>query len=231
MEDGFIDRSKRGVWTLTEKGKAAPPLSDAAVNAVLLRVQRRSKVAASTATSQGENEEEFDEAAPESPNYKVQLLEIIRGLPPTGFEQLCQRLLRESGFEQVLVTGRSGDGGIDGIGVLKVTPFVAFKVLFQCKHYVGTVGAPVVRDFQGAMQGRADKGIILTTGRFSADAQREATRDGVAPIELVDGDGLVGLFESLELGLVDARPTTWTRPSSPSFVTRRTGMGCARANR
>jgi restriction system protein len=58
-----------------------------------------------------------------------------------------------------------------------------------------------VRDFRGAMAGRADKGIIITTGRFTQDAKNEAVRDGVPPIELVDGEKLVGMFEKLELGL------------------------------
>jgi restriction system protein len=101
----------------------------------------------------------------------------------------------------VEVTGRSGDGGIDGIGVLKVNPFVTFKVLFQCKRYAGAVSSSHVRDFRGAMQGRADKGIILTTRSFSADALKEAVRDGVPPIELVDGEKLLELFEKLKLGL------------------------------
>jgi restriction system protein len=109
--------------------------------------------------------------------------------------------LREAGFEQVAVTGRSGDGGIDGNGVLALNAFVSFRVLFQCKRYEGSVGPGHVRDFRGAMQGRADKGIVLTTGTFSADARREALRDGVPPIELVDGEKLVQLFEDLELGL------------------------------
>ena len=121
--------------------------------------------------------------------------------------------MRESDFEQVVVTGRSRDGGIDGIGVLKVNPFVTFKVLFQCKRYAGVVSSSVVRDFRGAMQGRADKGIILTTGSFSSDALKEAVRDGVPPIELVDGEKLVELFESLELGLI---PRT-TYDVDPSF--------------
>jgi restriction system protein len=84
---------------------------------------------------------------------------------------------------------------------LEVNPFVSFKVLFQCKRYTGTVSPSVVRDFRGAMMGRADKGIIMTTGSFSADAKREAIRDGVPPIELVDGEKLVELFKKLELGL------------------------------
>ncbi len=122
-------------------------------------------------------------------------------LPADGFERLCQRLLRESGFESVTVTGKSGDGGLDGIGVLQVNPFVSFKVLFQCKRYSGSVTPSQVRDFRGAMMGRADKGIILTTGIFTSDAKKEAVRDGVPPIELVDGEKLLDMFETLELGL------------------------------
>lgn len=138
---------------------------------------------------------------PETGDYQTELMAVLQSLPAPGFERLCQRLLRESGFERVTVTGRTGDGGIDGIGVLQMTPFVSFKVLFQCKRYIGTVSASQVRDFRGAMMGRADKGIIMTTGSFSRDAKSEAVRDGVVPIELVDGEKLVDLFESLELGL------------------------------
>jgi restriction system protein len=131
----------------------------------------------------------------------VRLIALLKSLSAAGFERLCQRLLREAGFEQVVVTGRSGDGGIDGHGILALNSFVSFKVLFQCKRYDGAVGPGHVRDFRGAMQGRADKGIIITTGSFSTDARREAARDGVPPIELVDGEKLVRLFEELELGL------------------------------
>lgn len=197
---GYLDRSKRGVWTLTEKGKNAPVLSDAEVNNFLLEVQRQGKKAECPAELK--DVEEPDDEPPEESGYKSQLLALIRSMSPGAFERLCQRLLRESDFEQVVVTGRSRDGGIDGIGVLKVNAFVAFKVLFQCKRYSGVVGSGVVRDFRGAMQGRADKGIVLTTGSFSADALKEAVRDGVPPIELVDGEKLVELFESLELGLI-----------------------------
>lgn len=129
-------------------------------------------------------------------------MNIIKSLPSDGFERLSQRLLRESGFQQVIVTGRSGDGGIDGIGTLHVNPFVSFKVLFQCKRYQGTVTPSQVRDFRGAMMGRADKGIIITTGTFTLEAKKEARRDGVPPIELVDGEALLELFERLELGLI-----------------------------
>jgi len=128
-------------------------------------------------------------------------MKIILALSPSGFERLCQRLLREAGFENVIVTGRSGDGGLDGIGLLQVNPFVSFKILFQCKRYLGTVNPSQVRDFRGAMAGRADKGIILTTGTFTPAAQEEAVRDGASPIELVDGEKLLDMFEKLELGV------------------------------
>lgn len=134
--------------------------------------------------------------------YRDEALGLLLSLPPSGFERLSQRLLREAGFTQVVVTGQSGDGGIDGHGTLQINPLVSFKVLFQCKRYQGSVSASQVRDFRGAMAGRADKGIILTTGSFTAEARREASRDGVPPIELIDGEKLLDMLETLELGLV-----------------------------
>jgi restriction system protein len=163
-----------------------------------------------TPAGSGEEAEESEEAVapsqrdiatPATMSYREATLELLRGLSPSGFERLCQRILREAGFQQVKVTGRSGDGGIDGVGVLQVNPFVSFRVLFQAKRYQGSVSPSQVRDFRGAMMGRADKGMIITTGTFSADAQDEAVRDGVPPIELVDGVGLVRLLEQYELGL------------------------------
>jgi restriction system protein len=100
----------------------------------------------------------------------------------------------------VEVTGRSGDGGIDGIGVLRIT-LVSFQVFFQCKRYRETVGPNTIRDFRGAMVGRTDKGLVITTGRFTAEAKKEATRDGAPPVELIDGDQLCDLLKSLKLGV------------------------------
>jgi restriction system protein len=135
-------------------------------------------------------------------DHRTSLLNLIKSLPPNGFERLSQRLLRESGFQKVEVTGKTGDGGIDGFGILQVNPFVSFNVLFQCKRYQGAVTPSQIRDFRGAMMGRADKGIIITTGTFTIEAKKEARRDGAPPIELVDGDTLVQMFEQLQLGLI-----------------------------
>lgn len=121
-------------------------------------------------------------------------------MTPDAFERLAQRILRESGFIRVEVTGRSGDGGIDGIGVLRVN-LLSFHVLFQCKRYHGSVGASEIRDFRGAMVGRSDKGLFITTGTFTNEARREATRDGAPPIDLIDGDQLCDILKRLKLGV------------------------------
>ena len=128
-------------------------------------------------------------------------MSLLKSLPPSGFERLCQRLLREAGFEKVVVTGKSGDGGIDGHGILEINPLMSFKVIFQCKRFEGSVSSGQIRDFRGAMAGRADKGIFITTGRFTSEAVKEALRDGVSPIELVDSDKIAELFEKTQLGL------------------------------
>jgi len=134
-------------------------------------------------------------------DHQFLLLELLKKVTPEGFERICARLLRESGFEKVTVTGGPKDEGIDGLGILQVNPFVSFKVLFQCKRYKGSVSRAQVGDFRNAMLGRADKGIIMTTGTFTADARREADRDGAPPVELVDGEKLVEMFERVNLGL------------------------------
>ena len=202
---GYLDSSRRGVWSLTEKGSQ----TDLATFDPYHVFQIVQKEFQAEKKKKKEIEEPFiderDETSAEDADYKSELLAVIKSLPPSGFERLCQRVLRESGFQEVVVTGRTGDGGIDGIGVLQVNPFVSFNVLFQCKRYQGSVTPSQVRDFRGAMAGRADKGIMMTTGTFTVEAKKEARRDGAAPIELVAGEDLVKLFEDLELGLVPRR--------------------------
>jgi restriction system protein len=200
VRGGLLDSSKRGVWSLTEAGRASD-LEKLDVESVFRNVQADYLAQRKLKKEQEPIIDEDDREITNGADYKTDLLETIKSLPPAGFERLCQRLLRESGFQQVTVTGRTGDGGIDGIGILQVNPFVSFNVLFQCKRYQGAVTPSQIRDFRGAMQGRADKGIVMTTGTFTGDARKEARRDGVPPIELVAGEDLVRLFESLELGL------------------------------
>jgi len=201
---GIIDSSRHGVWTLTEKGRSLDKLPQPQAVQLFRDVHGRSsqdREVAETEEQTGEQPAPAETQVEAATNYRQMALEVLRELPPAGFERFCQRLLRESGFQEVTVTGRSRDGGIDGIGVLQVNPLVSFKVLFQCKRYSGLVIPTQVRDFRGAMMGRADKGIILTTGSFTIESRREALRDGVPPIELVDGEQLVNMLENLELGL------------------------------
>ncbi len=203
VNGGILDSSKRGVWTLTEEGnKTDLGTFDSLAFFKTVAKRYKKKKSEKTETEPSQDDETTDEQPGENDvEDGTDLLEVIKSLPPAGFERLCQRLLRENGFEQVTVTGKSGDGGIDGVGILQVNKFVSFTVLFQCKRYQGSVTPSQVRDFRGAMEGRADKGIIITTGVFTVEAKKEARRDGAKPIELVNGDDLVELFQSLELGV------------------------------
>ena len=201
---GLLINSARGVWSLTEKGKSTGEVDGNEVrrdiNEAIKLDKERHKVAPTSdvAVTHDEQDEtkEFAKYA-----WREELYRVLTEMDPTAFEQLCQRMLRESGFEQVEVTGRSGDGGIDGIGVVRIGGFLSFKVLFQCKRYKGSIGAGVVRDFRGAMIGRTDKGLIVTTGNFTTAAKREATRDGAPEIDLIDGEQLIDKLAELELGV------------------------------
>lgn len=200
---GAIENSARGVWSMTDAGER---LTAAEVKRIPAQVR---KLASDRRRMEGEpdiavaatnvDDAEVD-AIGVAESWKDRLLVTLRDLSPAAFERLSQRLLREAGFIKVEVTGRSGDGGIDGQGVLRVA-LLSFQVLFQCKRYTGTVGAGAVRDFRGAMVGRCDKGLIITTGTFSADAKREATRDGAPAIDLIDGDQLCDLLRKYSLGV------------------------------
>lgn len=190
--DGVLQATARGVWALTARGQRVTPDD---LSALPGRV-RKSRTPAQL-NKPGEESPEQEVAAEQS--WQDDLLAILRALSPDGFERLCQRVLRESGFTKVEVTGKTGDGGIDGVGVLRIQ-LISFQVLFQCKRYRDTVGAGAIRDFRGAMVGRTDKGLFITTGRFTPDAQREATRDGAPPIELIDGEDFCKLLLSLRIG-------------------------------
>jgi restriction system protein len=192
---GAIDNSERGVWALTIKGRAFTE-KDAADVVKQVRSQFREQ-GQQEVVSADDIEVKADQA---EIGWKESLLSVLKSMSPAGFERLSQRILRESGFTKVEVQGRSGDGGIDGAGVLRMN-LVSFHVLFQCKRWKDAVSAPVIRDFRGAMIGRGDKGLIITTGRFTSEAQREAVRDGAPAIDLVDGETLCELLKNLRLGV------------------------------
>ena len=192
---GAIDNTARGVWTITEVGRGIQTDQE---GRELVRLELATRKRERNSRSPGA-ENENDDGADEQ-DWEETLLSIVRRIEPPAFERLCQRILRESGFAKVEVTGRSGDGGIDGSGVLRVN-LISFHVRFQCKRYTGSVGAPEIRDFRGAMVGRADKGLFVTTGGFTKDAEREAVRDGAPAIDLIDGTALCKLLKDLDLGV------------------------------
>jgi len=187
---GALDNSTRGVWSITAEGRK---LTEAEVAAIPAKV--RAHEASSTGSpAEADHEVEAEEG------WKDNLLKTLKTMPAAGFERLAQRILRESGFVKVEVTGKSGDDGIDGIGVLRLT-LISFQVFFQCKRYKDIVGPETIRDFRGAMVGRTDKGLVITTGRFTDKAKREASRDGAPPVELIDGEQLCDLLKVLKLGV------------------------------
>lgn len=197
---GFLENSSRGVWALTKLAKEKKRVSPQEV----VKAVRETDKLATKPNKKAKNEqiELEDVDAPETQGWREELYRVLtKEVTADAFERLTQRLLRESGFVQVEVTGRTGDGGIDGKGIAKIHGFMSFHVIFQCKKYQGSVSAGDIRDFRGAMVGRADKGLFITTGTFTPAAVKEATRDGAPPIDLVDGEQLAEKLKEFQLGI------------------------------
>lgn len=205
---GALINSSRGVWALTELGENIKSL-DRTV-AIWEQVNEEEKQRAkdkrlATKPSKKDKGQSVELPSQYDDNTSIEhwrtyLLDTLKSMDPTAFERLSQRLLREAGFLKVEVRGKTGDGGIDGIGILRVN-LVSFQVYFQCKRYKGSVGSKEIRDFRGALQGRADKGLFITTGHFTSQASEEATRDGAIAIDLIDGDRLCDLLKQYDLGV------------------------------
>jgi restriction system protein len=188
---GLLENSSRGVWALTPRGMKLDRVDEKEIVRTV-KVGLKDDEDLSHAADGGAND---------STTWKEELITALRNMKPDAFERLVQRILRESGFIQVQVTGRSGDGGIDGRGILRISGLLSFHVIFQCKRWQGSVSSAQVRDFRGAMVGRADKGLLITTGTFTQDAVKEATRDGAPAIDLIDSDHLMEKLKELGLGV------------------------------
>ena len=199
---GLLENSSRGIWALS---KADIDITKLDHIEIVRKVREQDKPnpprpkAAKKTTN--EMEQEVTEEVDNTEEWKEKLLNVLYNISPSAFERLAQRLLRESGFFQVEVTGKVGDGGIDGKGIVRVSGLLSFHVIFQCKRYKGSVTPSQIRDFRGAMQGRADKGLVITTGTFTREALKEATRDGAPPIDLIDGELLCDKLKELNLGV------------------------------
>ncbi len=197
---GILDNSDRGIWIIVpEKREVTKVDPQEVIKTVRAEIKKQKELVQKEDVVKDENEVEIPDETESWRNILHHLL--TQELSPDGFERLTKRILRESGFVQVEVTGRTGDGGIDGRGIMRLSGLLSFHVVFQCKKYQGSVSASDIRDFRGAMIGRADKGLFITTGTFTRDAVREATRDGAPPIDLVDGDHLAEKLKELGLGI------------------------------
>ncbi|MCE0497811.1 MAG: restriction endonuclease [Methylacidiphilales bacterium] len=198
---GVLENSDRGVWALSETGRTTQEVDPDEVKRSVHEEDRAIRENLEETTEEQEEEEEDSPELVKELRWQDEALSVVKSMSPEAFERLCQRLLRESGFIQVEVTGRVGDGGIDGKGIVKLGGIVSFHVHFQCKRYRESVSSPAIRDFRGAMVGRADKGLFLTTGTFTRDARAEAQRDGASPIDLIDGEELVVKLKEMRLGI------------------------------
>ena len=201
---GAIDNSSRGVWAITDVGRAFA--SDEEARAKVAQAgkdynqRRRREKGGEDRVGKHASDTPLEEELQKRFSWRDGLLEIVRTIPPAAFERLCQRILREAGFTRVEVTGGPCDGGVDGVGVLRIS-LLSFHVMFQCKRFTGSVGAPAIRDFRGAMTGGTDKGLFITTGTFTAAAKKEAVRAGAAPIDLIEGKDLCDLLKQHGLGV------------------------------
>jgi restriction system protein len=184
---GLLVNSRRGIWALTPEGVKTKEVDKERIKKAVQVLDRK--------------EDKEEDAGEESASWEDELLGLLKTLAPAAFERLCQRVLRESGFIHVEVLGRTGDGGIDGKGVVRIGGLLSFHVLFQAKRYKGSVSAGMVRDFRGALIGRADKGLLITTGTFTREARLEAQRDGATPIDLIDGEDLATKLKDLAIGV------------------------------
>lgn len=200
-----VENSQRGVWALTADGRSIDTEAEVGRRLRVVRSQVAGQAARTRrAARQGDSgEEEVDPGDgldDERGDWKGLLLQRLLEMSPDAFERLTQRLLREAGFRDVEVLGKVSDGGIDGVGVYRLS-LVSFPIYFQCKRYKGSVSAGTVRDFRGAMAGRGEKGLLVTTGTFTRSAREESSRDGAPPVELIDGDDLCDLLKEYELGV------------------------------
>lgn len=191
---GLIENSERAVWALTPEGRKTKEINKEQAKKIVKKLSGVKKKVEKSGSVEGSEEiSQF--------GWEEELISILRQIEPSAFERLCQRFLRELGFTNVEVIGKSGDGGIDGVGVIKLGGVLSFHVVFQCKRYSGSVSSSAIRDFRGAMIGRADKGLFITTGRFTRDAEKESQRDGAPPIDLIDGNAFAEHLKKLRLGI------------------------------
>ena len=209
---GVIVNSGRSVWAIAPDYTAKVELNTKEIVAYTVNrnMQRRLNAAASTEVQDSEPNDtdpsnDYEEYPDEIKPWRQKLSEILQNMDPYGFERLTQRLLRECGFSQVEVTKKSGDGGIDGTGKLKINGIFSFNVAFQCKRYKGAVSAGDIRDFRGSLTTDIEKGVLITTGTFTKAAKEEASNPGKQQIDLIDGEEFINKIAEYGIGVKEVK--------------------------
>lgn len=192
---GAVENSKQGVWVLTAKGASLAKQNDLDIKEIVRFTNNKS----------GSSKNSDSDSFIEQKSWREQITDILLNMSPYAFEKLAQRLLRECGFSDVEVTKKTGDGGIDGTGKLRINGIFSFNVAFQCKRYKGAVGAPEIRDFRGSLSTNIEKGVLLTTGSFTRAALEEASSEGKRLIDLMDGEDLINKLAEYGIGLNEVK--------------------------
>lgn len=199
---GAITNSARSVWTIT------PDFSNKkSVDGLYIQknFHQSSKQKNSTDSFDSQLEESGIEVPDEVKPWRKKLYDVLINMNPYSFEKLSQRLLRECGFDDVHVTKKSGDGGIDGTGKLRINGIFSFNIAFQCKRYQGSVSAAEIRDFRGSLTTDIEKGVFITTGSFSKPAIEEASNPGKQQIDLIDGEEFITKLAEYGIGVREVK--------------------------
>lgn len=197
---GALVNSARSVWVIAPEFTDVETVSGS-------EIEKCKNLSNNTDSGKPINIEQNEsmELPEEVKSWRQRVYEILINMDPYAFERLTQRVLRESGFTDVEVTKRTGDGGIDGYGKLKINGVISFNIAFQCKRYQGTVGAPEIRDFRGSLTRNVEKGLFVTTGTYSNAAKEEAANIGKQQIDLIDGEGLIDMLAEYSIGLKEVK--------------------------
>lgn len=194
---GVINNTSRGIWVINSKYENKKEFNIKELVKKVKEISNTSEKSKNDGVLENDNIDVPDEIE----GWRHELKQILYYISPFEFEKLAQLLLRESGFSQVEVTKKTGDGGIDGFGKFKINGMISFKLAFQCKRYKGMVKTSEIRDFRGSMTTDIEKGISITTGSFTREAVEEATADGKKHIDLIDGEQLIDKLADLKLGV------------------------------
>ena len=191
---GIVENSERGVWAIRSD------FTDTETIDVDSLVSTVNKMSSKKPTEDPIAEEDEPESNPNEA-WRDEALQVLQTMDFFGFERLCRRILRESGFADVEVTKKTGDKGIDGTGRLEIGGIFSLSVAFQCKRYKGSVGSSEIRDFRGSLTTDIEKAVFITTGTFTQAAKDEAATPGKIRIDLIDGEKLIDLLAQFEIGL------------------------------